>query len=97
MKTIAVNGVMLTIARERGHGDGGMALRFFVDEGDGTFSGLHEWWSDPLVARAVYLRENADYLTWVVAEARRQAMTNGPDKPAAEPRPDPLTGRLAVV
>lgn len=96
MKTITIDGTDILVIRQRGLGDGFTILRYFVDEGDGTYSSIGEGWSDKAQAAEVYAKPNEDYLRWVIAEARRQTIE--PDKRAEqEKRPDPLTGQVTLA
>jgi len=88
MKTINLDGQNITIFRERGEGDGGMALMYIVDMLDGTYVGKRVWWSDPATAEDVYDNASTEYVRWAKDDAlRRQDPI--PQRTPEEPQPDP--------
>lgn len=96
MKTETVKGESVVVIKERGLGDGGIVLRYFVEESDGTHSQVGEWYSDPATAEKVYAAPDETHMDWIVGEARRQTVKAEERVPQAE-RPLPEALKAASV
>lgn len=96
LKIEDIRGQNVVMLKARGLGDGGLVVRYFVEEVDGTFSEVGEWYSDPALAEKVYDAPDVAHMDWVVAEARRQTVKPEEREPQ-QPRPAPEATKEADV
>ena len=86
-KTVRVGSDTVLIIKTR-NPNGAFDLRYFVDEGDGTYSYVGEGYNESVEAQRVLDGDSPQHLRWIVDEARRQTITNA-ERPKQTPRPMP--------
>ena len=84
-----VDGVDIWSFKERGaEGDGGIVIHYAIDEKDGTFVGISEWYEDAATADTVYKNSSLTFKRWIIYQARRLAQEPSRRPPIAD-RPIP--------
>lgn len=102
MKPVTVDGQTVVVIPERGLGDGGIVLRYMVEELDGTYSQVGEWYSSGAadIAQAVLAEPDDEHLRYVIGEARRQTLPKdqrGKQQDRPIPAPEKRASEAAIA